>query len=106
MSEQKSNPNYAYNFEKIAIIGDSGVGKSNLLYNMLNGSFTPSFAETKGMSQETIYTDLDNPPKRIKARVFDVSGREKISNFMTISDWNLHGTQLVYLVYDITDEQS
>lgn len=106
MSEQKLNHDYVP--LKIAIIGDCGVGKTNLKLGMLGRDFTSFVTSTKEFEFDIIKTNLENPPnKQIKAEVYDISGGEKISNFLGISrQSNLHKTQLMFLVYDITNEQS
>ena len=108
MEEKKRNFHYDHMLN-IAFLGSDRVGKTSLIHCIdddYGGYFYPS--PTLDLNYSVKYFDLDQTPaKRIKAFVYDTPGGKNISEFMrSYKKGNLWNTQLVYLVYDITDEQS
>merc|ERR1719229_791756 len=81
--------------------GDSGVGKSCLLLRFSDDSFTTSFITTIGIDFKIKTIELDG--KRIKLQIWDTAGQER---FRTITTAYYRRAMGIFLVYDITDEQS
>jgi small GTP-binding protein len=86
---------------KILIIGNSGVGKSNLLLRFSDGSFQDSFQPTIGVDFKIKSLTWDN--KLIKLQLWDTAGQER---FRTITSSYYKGAQAVLIVYDVTNRNS
>lgn len=82
---------------KIVLVGDSGVGKSNLLTRFTNDEFTLESKSTIGVEFATRSLILDE--KIIKAQIWDTAGQER---YRTITYAYYRGAYGALLVYDIT----
>lgn len=91
---------YDYLF-KLLLIGDSGVGKTCLLFRFAEDSFNNSFISTIGIDFKIRTIDLDG--KKIKLQIWDTAGQER---FRTITTAYYRGAMGILLVYDITNEKS
>uniref|UniRef100_A0A5S6QAG8 Ras-related protein Rab-8A n=1 Tax=Trichuris muris TaxID=70415 RepID=A0A5S6QAG8_TRIMR len=91
---------YDYLF-KLLLIGDSGVGKTCLLFRFAEDSFSPSFISTIGIDFKIRTIELDG--KKIKLQIWDTAGQER---FRTITTAYYRGAMGILLVYDITNEKS
>ena len=65
---------YDYLF-KVVLIGDSGVGKSNLLSRFTRNEFNLESKSTIGVEFATRSIQVDN--KTIKAQIWDTAGQER-----------------------------
>ena len=86
---------YDYLF-KIVLIGDSGVGKSNLLSRFTRNEFDLESRTTIGVEFATRSVPVDN--KTIKAQIWDTAGQER---FRAITNAYYRGAVGALLVYDI-----
>ncbi|KAI6654593.1 Ras gtpase protein [Oopsacas minuta] len=86
---------------KIVMIGDSGVGKSNLLSRFTRNEFTIECLSTIGVEFATKSVAVD--AKNIKAQIWDTAGQER---FCAISNVYYRRAVGALLVYDITDSQT
>jgi Ras-related protein Rab-8A len=86
---------------KLLTIGDSGVGKTNLLIRFTDESFSPSFITTIGIDFRSKFSLIDG--RRIKINIWDTAGQDR---FKTITQAYYKGADGVMLVYDVTDEKS
>jgi len=86
----------------VVIIGDSGVGKSNLLSRFTRDSFDLDSKTTIGVEFATrsIVTEDD---KTIKAQIWDTAGQER---YRAITSAYYRGAVGALLVYDITKHVS
>ncbi|CAO3696992.1 unnamed protein product [Rhizopus stolonifer] len=91
---------YDYLF-KIIIIGDSGVGKSNLLLRYTSNGFLQDSRSTIGVEFATKTLKIDN--NVIKAQLWDTSGQER---YKAITSAFYRGAVGALLVYDITRKSS
>jgi len=91
---------YDYLF-KLLLIGDSGVGKTCLLFRFAEDSFNNSFISTIGIDFKIRTIELDG--KKIKLQIWDTAGQER---FRTITTAYYRGAMGILLVYDITNEKS
>ncbi|ORY93340.1 ras family-domain-containing protein [Syncephalastrum racemosum] len=91
---------YDYLF-KIVIIGDSGVGKSNLLSRFTNNEFNLESKSTIGVEFATKNVTIGD--HRIKAQIWDTSGQER---YRAITGAYYRGAVGALLVYDITRQSS
>ena len=74
MAVYKSEDEYDYLF-KLVLIGDSGVGKSNLLSRFTRNEFNLESKSTIGVEFATKSMKIDG--KIIKAQIWDTAGQER-----------------------------
>ncbi|KAK6458878.1 GTP-binding protein [Scheffersomyces xylosifermentans] len=86
---------------KLLLVGDSGVGKSNLLLRFVEDKFTASFITTIGIDFKI--RTIENKGKKIKLQVWDTAGQER---FRTITTAYYRGAMGIVLIYDVTDSRS
>ncbi|KAG8966860.1 hypothetical protein FRC03_011181 [Tulasnella sp. 419] len=87
--------NYDYLF-KVVLIGDSGVGKSNLLSRFTRNEFNLESKSTIGVEFATRSINVDG--KTIKAQIWDTAGQER---YRAITSAYYRGAVGALLVYDI-----
>ena len=92
--------NYNFLFKYI-IVGDSSVGKSNLLMRFANNKFSEEYQSTIGVEFGVKNIEFDNQIYRIQ--VWDTAGQE---NFRSIARAYFKNCVCAMVVYDITNEQS
>jgi len=86
---------------KLLLIGDSGVGKTCILFRFSDDAFTSTFISTIGIDFKIKTVDLRG--KKIKLQIWDTAGQER---FHTITTSYYRGAMGIMLVYDITNEKS
>eukprot|EP00800_Vazella_pourtalesii_P021885 TRINITY_DN8306_c0_g2_i1.p1 TRINITY_DN8306_c0_g2~~TRINITY_DN8306_c0_g2_i1.p1 ORF type:complete len:209 (+),score=42.48 TRINITY_DN8306_c0_g2_i1:42-668(+) len=92
----------AYDFLfKLLLIGDSGVGKTCVLFRFSEDAFNSTFISTIGIDFKIRTIDLDG--KKIKLQIWDTAGQER---FRTITTAYYRGAMGIMLVYDITNEKT
>ncbi|EPY51783.1 GTPase Ypt3 [Schizosaccharomyces cryophilus OY26] len=91
---------YDYLF-KTVLIGDSGVGKSNLLMRFTRNEFNIESKSTIGVEFATRNIVLDS--KKIKAQIWDTAGQER---YRAITSAYYRGAVGALIVYDITKQSS
>ncbi|KAG2260974.1 hypothetical protein Bca52824_068053 [Brassica carinata] len=96
MGAYKSDDDYDYLF-KLVLIGDSGVGKSNLLSRFTKNEFSTETKSTIGVEFATRSVHVDE--KIIKAQLWDTAGQER---YRAITSAYYRGAVGALLVYDIT----
>jgi len=87
--------NYDYLF-KVVLIGDSGVGKSNLLSRFTRNEFNLESKSTIGVEFATRSINVD--AKTVKAQIWDTAGQER---YRAITSAYYRGAVGALLVYDI-----
>ena len=92
--------NYDFTF-KVLMIGNSCVGKSNILLRFSENVFHESFLPTIGVDFKIKNIDIDD--KVVKLHIWDTAGQER---FKTITATYYKGAHGIILVYDITDRQT
>ena len=91
-----------YNFLfKFIIIGDTHVGKSNVLLRFSEDIFQDSFQPTIGVDFKIKSINFENTP--IKLQLWDTAGQERFRNITNSYYKGAHG---IILVYDITNHNS
>ena len=101
---------YNYLF-KIVLIGNSGVGKSSILYRFSEDKWEEKFVPTIGVDfvsdfNNFIYQNLkamEIDGKKIKLQIWDTAGQEKFRNINTSYYKGANG---ILVVYDITNRES
>jgi len=83
-------------FFKVVLIGDSGVGKSNLLSRFTRNEFNLETKSTIGVEFAT--RSIQTEGKTIKAQIWDTAGQER---YRAITSAYYRGTVGALLVYDI-----
>uniref|UniRef100_A0A669QWJ1 Ras-related protein Rab-25 n=1 Tax=Phasianus colchicus TaxID=9054 RepID=A0A669QWJ1_PHACC len=81
---------------KVVLIGDSGVGKSNLLSRFTRNEFNLESKSTIGVEFATRSIQVDN--KTVKAQIWDTAGQER---YRAITSAYYRGAVGALLVYDI-----
>ena len=94
---------FTYNLTILAVvlIGDSGVGKSNLLSRFTRNEFNLDSKSTIGVEFATRSIQVDT--KTIKAQIWDTAGQER---YRAITSAYYRGAVGALLVYDISKHQT
>jgi small GTP-binding protein len=82
---------------KIVLIGDSGVGKTNLLSRFTRDQFNPESKSTIGVEFATKTLEVEG--KQVKAQIWDTAGQER---YRAITSAYYRGAIGAMLLYDIT----
>lgn len=85
----------------MVLIGDSGVGKSNLLSRFTRNEFNLDSKSTIGVEFATRSIQVDS--KTIKAQIWDTAGQER---YRAITSAYYRGAVGALLVYDISKHQT
>ncbi|KAL4290088.1 hypothetical protein GQ457_14G009530 [Hibiscus cannabinus] len=96
MGAYRADDDYDYLF-KVVLIGDSGVGKSNLLSRFTKNEFSLESKSTIGVEFATRSIRVDD--KVIKAQIWDTAGQER---YRAITSAYYRGAVGALLVYDVT----
>ncbi|KAD2393908.1 hypothetical protein E3N88_40885 [Mikania micrantha] len=96
MAAYRSDDDYDYLF-KVVLIGDSGVGKSNLLSRFTRNEFSLESKSTIGVEFATRSIRVDD--NVIKAQIWDTAGQER---YRAITSAYYRGAVGALLVYDTT----
>ncbi|XP_047323184.1 ras-related protein Rab11B [Impatiens glandulifera] len=96
MASYRADEDYDYLF-KLVLIGDSGVGKSNLLSRFARNEFSLESKSTIGVEFATRSIRVDE--KIIKAQIWDTAGQER---YRAITSAYYRGAVGALLVYDVT----
>uniref|UniRef100_A0A8D0A342 Ras-related protein SEC4 n=1 Tax=Sander lucioperca TaxID=283035 RepID=A0A8D0A342_SANLU len=91
---------YDYLFN-LLLIGDSGVGKTCLLFRFSEDAFNTTFISTIAIDFKMKIIELDG--KKIKLQLWDTAGQER---FRMITSAYYRGAMGIILVYDITNRKS
>jgi Ras-related protein Rab-11A len=82
---------------KVVLIGDSAVGKSNLLSRYARNEFNLNSKATIGVEFQTQSMEIDG--KEIKAQIWDTAGQER---FRAVTSAYYRGAVGALIVYDIS----
>ena len=96
----RRDQNYDY-LAKLLIIGDSAVGKTNILLRFCENNFMSSHLTTIGIDFKIKTIDIDG--KKIRLQIWDTAGQER---FKTITQTYYKGAMGIVMVYSITDRDS
>lgn len=86
---------------KLLLIGDSGVGKTCMLFSYVDGAYSPTYISTIGIDFKIKTIEIGG--KKIKLQIWDTAGQER---FHTITMSYYRGAMGIMLVYDITARKS
>jgi len=96
MGAYRADEDYDYLF-KVELIGDSGVGKSNLLSRFTRNEFSQQSKSTIGVEFATRSIQVED--KVVKAQIWDTAGQER---YRAITSAYYRGAVGALLVYDVT----
>ena len=94
------------NFEfqiKIVIIGDSGVGKTNFIFQFTEGKFSPLHVTTVGFDFKTKIIKLPKSKKSVQLQIYDTAGQER---YMALNKSLFQKVQGIIIMYDLTNRLS
>eukprot|EP00468_Gymnochlora_sp_CCMP2014_P006074 CAMPEP_0167760978 /NCGR_PEP_ID=MMETSP0110_2-20121227/11895_1 /TAXON_ID=629695 /ORGANISM="Gymnochlora sp., Strain CCMP2014" /LENGTH=214 /DNA_ID=CAMNT_0007647567 /DNA_START=95 /DNA_END=739 /DNA_ORIENTATION=+ len=83
---------------KIVLVGDSGVGKSNLLSRFTRNVFSTDEKSTIGVEFATRIVEMDDG-KFVKAQIWDTAGQER---YRAITNAYYRGAVGAMMIYDVT----
>jgi len=86
---------------KLVLVGDSGVGKTNLLNRFSKNRFDPNSRNTIGV--DFCAVDLQIKDKKVRVQFWDTAGQEKYRAISSAYYKNAHGA---IIVYDITSRET
>ncbi|XP_073058750.1 ras-related protein RABA5a-like [Primulina eburnea] len=97
-NEEEQTADYLF---KIVLIGDSAVGKSNLLARFARDEFYSNSKSTIGVEFQTQKMIING--KEVKAQIWDTAGQER---FRAVTSAYYRGAVGALLVYDISRRQT
>ncbi|KAH7685129.1 Small GTPase superfamily ARF/SAR type protein [Dioscorea alata] len=97
---RRADEEYDYLF-KVVLIGDSGVGKSNLLSRFTRNEFCLESKSTIGVEFATRTLQVEG--RTVKAQIWDTAGQER---YRAITSAYYRGALGALLVYDVTKPTS
>ena len=86
---------------KIILVGDTSVGKTNIINKYIKNEFKEDFYATIGVEFSHKQFMVDN--HKIKAQIWDTAGQER---YKAITSAYYKGAKGAFIVYDITRKQS
>ena len=92
--------NYNYLFKYI-IIGDSAVGKSNILLRYVQDKFNEEFQSTIGVEFGTKNIEINN--KICRVQIWDTAGQDR---FRSITRNYYKGAHGIIVIYDVTNRKT
>ena len=85
----------------IIVVGESGVGKSQIISRIWGDEFNPNSRATIGIDFKMINIHVKN--KNIKFKVWDTAGQERYKSLASSFFRNVQG---IILVYDVSNKES
>ena len=98
MEEEETNYELLY---KVIIIGDTSVGKSNILTRYIKDEFSLNTKSTVGVELGIKFLKIKNINTKIQ--IWDTAGQER---YRAITSSYFKGSNGCFIVYDITNETS
>lgn len=100
MSKPKTEDKHDY-LVKLVIIGNSAVGKTNILLRYATDKYRTSHVSTIGVDFKVKTVEVEGV--RIKMHIWDTAGQERFKN---ITETYYKGAVGVILAYSVTDRKS
>ena len=89
--------------KKVVIIGDSGVGKTSILFRYVKGEFDSNINISFGAGFKTKDVAHNDQGDTVKLFLWDTAGQEK---YNSLTKLYFKGASAAIIVYDITDKSS
>jgi len=86
---------------KIVTIGESGVGKTNLISRFVRNEFSDSTTSTVGIDFTSKFLTISN--RQVNLQIWDTAGQERMRAIASAYYREANG---ILLVYDITDKET
>ncbi len=86
---------------KVVIIGDAGVGKTNILQRFINNKFSDDYQCT--LAVDFLSKSMPIKGQNVRIQFWDTAGQER---FAAIAQTYYQGAQGAIVVYDITNRRS
>lgn len=86
---------------KVIILGDTGVGKTSLMQQFINGKFSQQYKATIGA--DFLPKDMSIDDKNVTMQIWDTAGQER---FQSLGVAFYRGSDCCVLVYDVTNPKS
>ena len=86
---------------KLTLLGEAGVGKTNLILRFVDNKFEPSSKPTIGV--DTKYKIITYEGRKVRIQLWDTAGQER---FRATSAQSIRGVSGVVLVYDISKRET
>ena len=100
MTANENDDNYDVIF-KIVLVGESGVGKTNIMLRYLNKEFNQNTKATVGVEFGSKNITIDN--KIVKGQIWDTAGQER---YRAITSAYYKGAHGAFVVYDVTQRET
>ena len=88
---------------KVVLLGDSGVGKTNIALRFVSDTFNESSASTVIVTTKSKIVKVPKANRAFKISVWDTAGQEK---YRSIGNMYYKDAQAAILVYDITKKET
>ena len=88
---------------KMVIIGDSGVGKTNFIFQFTEGRFSQLHVTTVGFDYKAKIIKLPTSKKKVKLQIWDTAGQER---YMALNKSIFQKVQGIIIMYDLTNRSS
>ena len=88
---------------KMVIIGDSGVGKTNFIFQFTEGRFSQLHVTTVGFDYKSKIIKLPTSKKKVKLQIWDTAGQER---YMALNKSIFQKVQGIIIMYDLTNRSS
>ena len=98
MEEEESSYELLY---KVIIIGDTAVGKSNILSRYVKDEFSSNSKSTVGVELGIKFLKIKNT--KTKIQIWDTAGQER---YRSLTKFFFQGAKIAILVYDITRKET
>jgi len=82
---------------RIILIGDSGVGKSNIVLRYTKNEFSTELNTTTGVENQTKTVTIAN--QKIRVQLWDLAGQERYRSMAKAYYRGTHGVLLVFRCY-------
>jgi len=86
---------------KLLLVGNSSVGKTNIVTRFVDDNFNPNSFDTIGIDFRFKIITIND--EKYKLQIWDTSGKQKFHNIVVNYFPSVNG---ILLVYDVTNEQS
>lgn len=100
LNKRREEQKYDY-LVKLVIIGDTAVGKTNILLRYVNEEYKMTHITTIGVDFKIKTLNIDST--KIKMQIWDTAGQER---FKTITETYYKGAAGVVLVYSVTEKKT
>ena len=87
--------------KKVVIIGDTGVGKTSILFRYVLNKFDENLGSTFGAGFKTKEVPYNDEGDKIKLNLWDTAGQDR---FESVTKLYFRDAEAAIVVYDITDK--